>query len=81
MAQAVGDQADFSRVEEGPPDLTDVIVVAILMASHAADLPGLEIALQDLGAAQRLGLDKAVIEAVMHGSAAEVSALGLALGT
>jgi HD-like signal output (HDOD) protein len=80
MAQAVGDQADFGRDEEGPPDLTDVIILAILMDAHATDLPGLEVALQDLGAARRLGLKVDAIEAVMRDSAAEVSALSQALG-
>jgi HD-like signal output (HDOD) protein len=80
MARAVGEQADLGRDEEGPPDLTDIIVVAILMAAHVTDMPGLEIALQDLGAAKRLELDPATIEAVMHASAAEVSALSQALG-
>jgi HD-like signal output (HDOD) protein len=80
MAQAVGDQADFSRTEDGPPDLTDVVAVAILMASHAEDNSGLEAALRDLGAARRLGLDQAKTQAVMRESAAEVSALSQALG-
>jgi HD-like signal output (HDOD) protein len=80
MAQAVGDQTDFSRTEEGPPDLSDVIAVAILMASHAADMPGLELALTDLGAAERLGLGESKLHEVMLESAAEVSALSQALG-
>jgi HD-like signal output (HDOD) protein len=80
MAQAVGDQADFSRIEQGPPDLSDVIAIAILMASHAADLPGLQAALSDLGAAKRLGLDEQKTQAVMRESAAEVKALSEALG-
>jgi len=80
MAQAVGDQADFSRTEEGPADLTDVVAVAILMAAHAADSTGLEAALSGLGAAKRLGLDEAKTQAVMSESAAEVSALSQALG-
>src|SRR5277367_4900522 len=58
MAQAVGEQADFSRTDDGPPDLRDVISVSILMAAHIGDTPGLEAALQDLGAAKRLGLDE-----------------------
>jgi HD-like signal output (HDOD) protein len=80
MAQAVGEQTDFSRTEDGPPDLSDVIAVSILMASHMADAAGLEAALHDLGAAKRLGLDEAKTSAVMRESAAEVTALSQALG-
>jgi len=80
MAQAVGDQSDLSRSEPGPPDLTDVIVVAILMASYASDAAGLELALSDLGAAKRLGLNHEETQGVMRESAAEVSALSQALG-
>jgi HD-like signal output (HDOD) protein len=80
MAQAVGEQTDFTRVLEGPPDLSDVIAVSILMASHMADAPGLETALHELAAAKRLGLNEAKTSAVMRESAAEVSALSQALG-
>jgi HD-like signal output (HDOD) protein len=80
MARAVGEQADFSRSEEGPPDLADVIAVAILMDLHSADAPGLASVLKDLWPAKRLGLDEAKTVAVMHESAAEVSALSEALG-
>jgi HD-like signal output (HDOD) protein len=80
MAQAVGDQADLSRTEDGPPDLTDVVAVAIIMAAHAEDSSGLEAALSDLAAARRLGLDEAKTQAVMRESAAEVTALSQALG-
>jgi HD-like signal output (HDOD) protein len=79
MAQAVGDQADFGRALEGPADLTDVIVVSILMASHTDDMPGLEASLSEITAAKRLGLDQAKIQAVMSESAAEVTALSQAL--
>jgi len=81
MAAAVGEQADFTRSHDGPPDLTDVIVVSILMASHVDDVPGLGVALSDLGAAKRLGLDEAKTLAVMQESAAEVTALSQALGS
>jgi HD-like signal output (HDOD) protein len=80
MAQAVGDQSDVTREREGPADLTDVIVVAIIMAAYSADVAGLELALNDLGAAKRLGLDSEKTQAVMHDSAAEVAALSQALG-
>jgi HD-like signal output (HDOD) protein len=80
MAQAVGDQADFGRVQEGPADLTDIIIVSILMASHTDDIPGLEASLSDTTAAKRLGLDQTKTQAVMSESAAEVTALSQALG-
>ena len=80
MAQAVGEQTDFTRTEDGPPDLSDVIAVSILMASHTADVPGLELVLADIGAAQRLGLNGAKTLEVMSESAAEVAALSQALG-
>ena len=51
MAQAVGEQDDFGRVAEGPPDLSDVVAIAILMASHASDAAALNEALNGLGAA------------------------------
>jgi HD-like signal output (HDOD) protein len=80
MAQAVGDQADFGRVQEGPADLTDIIIVSILMASHTDDIPGLEASLNDMTAAKRLGLDQAKTRAVLSESADEVTALSQALG-
>jgi HD-like signal output (HDOD) protein len=81
MAQAVGDQDDLSRVNDGAPDLTDVVSVAILIASHGTDVVGLEIALQELAAARRMGLDESKTLAVMQDSAAEVTALSQALGS
>jgi HD-like signal output (HDOD) protein len=80
MAQAVGDQADFSRADDGPPDLSDVIAVAILMAAHGEDASGLEAALQGLGATKRLRLDEEKTQTVIRESTAEVTALSQALG-
>ena len=73
MAQAVGDQADFSRADDGPPDLSDVIAVAILMAAHGEDAAGLEAALTGLAAAKRLRLDEEKTQAVIRESTAEVT--------
>jgi HD-like signal output (HDOD) protein len=81
MAQAVGDQADFSRTDDGPPDLRDVISIAIIMAAHESDSPGLDAALAGLAAAKRLGLDEANTQAVLRESASEVTALSQALGS
>lgn len=81
MAHAVGEQANFDRAEEGPADLSDVIAIAILMASHGMDVPGRDVPLHELGAAKRLGLDSEKAQAVMRESAAEVNALSQALGS
>jgi HD-like signal output (HDOD) protein len=78
MARAVG-QEDFSRTDLDPPDLTDVVGVAILMVSYGTDIAGLEATLQELPAAKRLGLNETKTMAVMQDSAAEVTALSQAL--
>lgn len=81
MAQAVGEQANFDRPEEGPADLSDVVAIAILMASHGTEDTGLGVELHELGAAKRLGLDSEKIQGVMRESADEVNALSVALGS
>lgn len=80
MCEAVGQQDDLYRVEEGPPDLRDVIAVATLMASFAADEAALQLALQGIPAADRLGLDAAKTPTILAESRAEVEALAEALG-
>jgi HD-like signal output (HDOD) protein len=80
MACAVGDQDDHSAEEPGEPTLRDVIAIAILMASYASDFAGLEVALHELPATRRLGLEKAKTQLVMQECAAEVAALSHALG-
>jgi HD-like signal output (HDOD) protein len=80
MAQAVGDQNDLTRAGAGLPDLSDVVGVAILIASHGTNISGLELALKSLPAARRLRLDESATLAVMQDSAAEVTALNHALG-
>ncbi|MEP6548442.1 MAG: HDOD domain-containing protein [Gammaproteobacteria bacterium] len=80
MAQAVGEQANFERTEEGPADLSDVVAIAILLASHGTEDIGLGVDLHELGAAKRLGLDLQKTQDVMRESAEEVNALSVALG-
>jgi HD-like signal output (HDOD) protein len=79
MAQAVADQANSTRDEDGAADLADVVAVAILIASYGTDIGGLELALQGHAGAKRLGLDESKTLSVMQDSAAEVTALGQAL--
>lgn len=80
MAVVVGEQNDTSRQHEGPPDLGDVVGVAILIASSGTDFGALETSLRESEAAKRLGLDESKTFAVMQDSAAEVTALSNALG-
>ena len=80
MAAAIGEQQDYSREEPEPPDLRDVIAVAIVMAAHHADPGGLDALLMTIPAATRLGLDPTKTRVMMAESAAEVSALSSALG-
>jgi HD-like signal output (HDOD) protein len=80
MAQAVGDQENSARDDDGAADLADVVAVSIMLASYGTDIGGLEIALQGHAGAKRLGLDESKTLAVMQDSAAEVTALSQALG-
>jgi HD-like signal output (HDOD) protein len=80
VAQAVGDQLDHSRTQMQPPDLSDIIAAAVVMAEYSGDAAALETALKELPEPKRLGLNQARTAAVMRESAAEVSALTDALG-
>jgi HD-like signal output (HDOD) protein len=80
MAHAVG-QDDFARTDGDPPNLTDVVGVAVLMVSYGTNIAGLERELQDLPAAWRLGLTESKTLAVMQDSAAEITALSQALAS
>jgi HD-like signal output (HDOD) protein len=78
MAGAVG-QENFTRTEMGAADLTDVVGVAVLMVSYGTDIAGLELSLQGLAAAKRLGMNESKTLSIMQDSAAEVTALSQAL--
>jgi HD-like signal output (HDOD) protein len=81
MVQAVALQNDLGRTEVEFPDLSDIIAVAILMASFAEDPAGLQVALQGLPATARLGLFQSRVETILKDFATEVSALRSALGS
>src|SRR5579862_3431896 len=54
-AAAVGEQEELHREDSGPPDLRDVIAIAVLMAAHSKDAAALEAAVNGLPPAVRLG--------------------------
>ena len=80
VVAAVGDQKDANRESAEGANLADVIAVAIVMASFAADAEGLQIASSGLASTARLGLDQDKMAAIMQDSAVEVAALRSALG-
>jgi HD-like signal output (HDOD) protein len=80
MCRAVGEQQDLDRAEPENPDLSDVVAIAVLMATHGEDVEALALALDGLPPAGRLGLTAARMETVMKDSAVEVKALSEALG-
>jgi HD-like signal output (HDOD) protein len=81
MAQAVGDQEELGRTEPESADLSDVVAIALLMARHADDPAALELALDGLPGAARLGLNPTRTLSVLTDSAGEVKALSEALGS
>jgi HD-like signal output (HDOD) protein len=81
MALAVGQQHEYSREPvDAPPDLRDVICVAVVLAEQRDNLVGLGAILKDIPAATRLGLDEAGTPAVIEECDEEIDALTEALG-
>jgi len=80
VVKAVADQDDFAREEIETADLSDILVIATLMAPLTSDLPGLQLALKGLPAAQRLGLEEATMRAIILEFDEELNALHEALG-
>ena len=83
MVKAVADQNDVGRDGEDMeiPDLSDVIVVAILMASFSNDPAALQVAMNGVPAVFRLRLNEKKTAGIIKEFAAEVSALRSALGS
>lgn len=76
---AVRNFEDLSRVHEGPVDLTDVLTVAAILASLYAYPDTLELNLQNVGAAQKMKLDRKELDALLTESAEEIAMLQAAL--
>jgi hypothetical protein len=62
------------------PDLSDIIVVAILMASFSTDPAALQVAMNGVPAVFRMRLNEKKTAGIIKEFAAEVSALRSALG-
>jgi HD-like signal output (HDOD) protein len=80
VAEAVGQQDDIDRAVAGHADLTDVLIVSVLIASYADYPEDLELNLQGVRGVTRLGLDGPTCAAVLKEADGEVRSLRVALG-
>ncbi len=80
VVQAVSDHEDITRENRGPPDLTDIVTVAVMMAAYAEYPADLELNMQGIRAFQRLDLDGEKAKVVMQETTEEIDALRQALG-
>jgi HD-like signal output (HDOD) protein len=80
LIDAVGRQDDPAYAHDGPADLSDVLVVAMLLADAAAAPETLALALEGVDSAGRLALDADSCTALLVESGAEIEALRQAIG-
>jgi HD-like signal output (HDOD) protein len=79
ISEAVGEHENIDRVND-KPDVTDVLTVAVMMASFFGHEADLELNMQGVKSFWRLGLDNKKCVHVMRDCAEEISALRTALG-
>jgi len=79
IAAAVGEHENIDRVND-ERDVTDVLTVAVMMASFFGHETDLELNMQGVKSFWRLGLDNQKCVHVMRDCADEISALRTALG-
>ena len=81
IAMAVGGQRDLERTHIGPPDMQDLLVVAVaLVAQMSAGQSSEDNAIAELHAAKVLGLDDSAMVRVMLESQTDLEMLNAALG-
>lgn len=80
MVEAVALHEDVERTHEGPPDLTDVLTVSVMVSSFAGQAADMELNLQDVTAFKQLGLDGTSCVEILTASEEEISQLRQALG-
>jgi HD-like signal output (HDOD) protein len=80
VTEAVSEFENFERGHDGPADLTDVLTVAFLIVSYQEHPDTIELNMQGVSACQRMQLDQAAYEKLIHESADEVAAMQSALG-
>lgn len=80
IVSAVHEHEQVYREHDGPPDLTDVLLVGDLLASFHEWPDSLELNMQGVHAVARLDLDRTRLERIIEESATEIAALRQALG-
>jgi HD-like signal output (HDOD) protein len=80
IAQAIAGQRDLERSHEGPPDLQDLLIVAVQLAGQIAGSSTADANLAQLPAAAALGLSDSALVRIMLESQTELSMLQAALG-
>jgi HD-like signal output (HDOD) protein len=80
VAAAVGGQLDLDRSHGGPPDLQDLLILSVKLATQVAQGNADDTSLGHLPAASSLGLDDAAFVRVMLESQTDLELLQAALG-
>jgi HD-like signal output (HDOD) protein len=81
IVAAVEGYEDLDRDHKGPPDLTDVLTVANLLASFHDFPESIELNMQGVKACSRMNMNKEVAQKILQESAEEVASLRSALGS
>ncbi len=79
VLEAIGNHQDLARQHEGPADLSDVLTLAVLLASFHEYPDSLEINLQNVSAVQKMRIDREAIDQMIAESAEELATLQAAL--
>jgi HD-like signal output (HDOD) protein len=80
LAAAVGGQFELDRSHEGPPDLQDLLIVAVYVATQMANNSADDSALARIPAATSLGLTDSAFVRIMLESQTDIEMLQAALG-
>jgi HD-like signal output (HDOD) protein len=80
MAEAIGNQAEFERRARHDPDLTDVLIVSIVLADALKSPAPRKVAMEGISAFQTLALNDKDCAAILTHAEYQVGALNDALG-
>jgi HD-like signal output (HDOD) protein len=80
MAESVGDQLDYKRKSHGEPDLTDVLIISIVLAEALEQTPVAAIEMHEINSFQRIGFTKEDCIATLKHAEYQLGSLHDALG-